>query len=138
MYCKNCGAQIDDNARFCSVCGHEQVTDNVKEPIELSPAIMDAKDRLANQILTWGILSIAFATTFWLSLLGFIFSFVAKSKVRMYECNFGPVSYRSKVGRDLAKAGFIVGLIFTIFCAIYLFIILIAIIAEIAMISQAF
>ena len=138
MYCKNCGAQINDNARFCSACGYEQVADNVKEPIDLSPALADAKDRLANQILTWGILSLAFATTFWLSLLGFIFSFVAKSKVGLYERNFGPVSYRSKVGRDLAKAGFIVGLIFTILSAIYFFIVLIAIIAEIAMLSQVF
>ena len=24
MYCKNCGAQIDDNSRFCSHCGARQ------------------------------------------------------------------------------------------------------------------
>ena len=136
MICKNCGAQMDDNAIFCSACGHEYVHEPVKEPTNIDTAYQAAKDRLSNQILTWGILSIAFASTFWLSLIGLIFSFVTKSKVKQYTTHIGPVSYKSKVGRDLGKAGFIVGLIFTILSALYFSLIIVAIIAEIALLSQ--
>jgi uncharacterized membrane protein YvbJ len=108
MICKNCGAQMDDNAIFCSACGHEYIHEPVKEPTNIDTAYQAAKDRLSNQILTWGILSIAFASTFYFSLIGFIFSFVTKSKVKQYTTHIGPVSYKSKVGRDLGKAGFIV------------------------------
>lgn len=30
MYCKKCGAELPDNARFCSVCGADQETQEVK------------------------------------------------------------------------------------------------------------
>lgn len=121
---------MDDSARFCSACGHDHATEapeTVKEPLNVDPAYQEAKDRLSNQILTWGILSIAFASTFYFSLIGFIFSFVTKSKVMQYTTHIGPVSYKSKVGRDLGKAGFIVGLILTIICTLYLFILFMAI-----------
>jgi uncharacterized membrane protein YvbJ len=127
MICKNCGAQMDDSAIFCSACGHEYVHEPVKEPTNIDTAYQAAKDRLSNQILTWGILSIAFASTFYFSLIGLIFSFVTKSKVKQYTTHIGPVSYKSKVGRDLGKAGFIVGLILTIIYALYLFILFIGI-----------
>ncbi len=32
MYCKNCGAQIDDNSRFCSHCGARQGLLDSPEP----------------------------------------------------------------------------------------------------------
>lgn len=127
MYCKNCGAKIDDNARFCSDCGHEQI--RVQEDINFSSDFEAAKDQLSSQILTWGILSLAFSCTFILSLLGLIFSFVAKGKVKTYVRQFGPVEYRSRVGRDLSTAGLIVGLILSILCALYLFALLMIIVA---------
>lgn len=139
MFCKNCGAQMEDNARFCSACGHEhspESPENVKEPINLDPTFEEAKRRAANQILTWGIVSIAMVNTCWLALLGFIFSFVVKSKVKTYERFFGPVSHQAKVGRDLGKAGFIAGLILSILVTIYFFFIIVAAIAEIMLISQ--
>ncbi len=123
MYCRYCGAHIEDTARFCSACGHETVAETVKKPVNPDSARDEAKSRLANQILTWGILSLAFSCTFIFSLLGFIFSFVAKSKVNKYVRQFGQVEYRSRVGRDLSTAGFIVGLILTIFASMYLFVI---------------
>lgn len=71
------------------------------------------KSSLSTAILVWGILSLAFSVTS-LSLLGFIFSFVAKSKVKRYLTLYGEPEGRANVGRGLAKAGFIVGLIMTI------------------------
>lgn len=32
MYCKNCGAQIDANARFCPECGFSQTSDSTYTP----------------------------------------------------------------------------------------------------------
>ncbi len=122
MYCRYCGAQIEDTARFCSACGQEQM--RAQEDIKFSSDFEAAKDQLSSQILTWGILSLAFSCTFIFSLIGFIFSFVAKSKVKMYVRQFGQVEYRSRVGRDLSTAGFIVGLILTILASMYLFVII--------------
>ena len=35
MYCKKCGAQLDDNALFCSNCGEKCLADiNITEPSE--------------------------------------------------------------------------------------------------------
>lgn len=88
-------------------------------------ATEEKKNDLAGSTLKWGILSLAFSTTFFLSLLGFIFSFVAKARAREYVRLFGEVEGRSRVGRDLGTAGFIVGLILTIFSALYFLLIFI-------------
>lgn len=77
------------------------------------------KSDLAGSILTWGILSLAFSCTSLLSLLGFIFSFTVKSRVGEYLRLYGPLEGRASVGRGLGKAGFIVGLIMTIFWVLY-------------------
>lgn len=140
MYCKNCNNQLNDNPRFCPFCGQEQEAP-ASEGAPVAPeqtdlygssyeqATEEKKDELAGATLKWGILSLAFSTTFFLSLLGFIFSFVAKAKAREYVRLFGEVEGRSRVGRDLGTAGFIVGLILTILSALYWLLIFIVVLA---------
>ena len=68
--------------------------------------------------LKWGIISLVFAATGCLSLLGFIFSFIAKSKALAYERTFGVLEGKARVGRILGKVGFGVGLAYTLYFGI--------------------
>lgn len=81
------------------------------------------KDSLAGQVLTWGILSLAFAGSGCLALLGFIFSFTAKRKANEYLRTFGALEGRARVGHILGRVGFGVGLGMTIFWGVYVTII---------------
>lgn len=37
MYCRNCGAQIDDNAKFCQSCGHATDVQQHPQPAQNQP-----------------------------------------------------------------------------------------------------
>lgn len=122
MFCKNCGRQLDENENVCPVCG----TVNGGETAATAPTLEygynavneaneELKNSMAGQALTWGILSLAFSASGCLSLLGFIFSFIAKSKALAYERTFGILEGKAKVGRILGKVGFGVGLGMTIY-----------------------
>jgi hypothetical protein len=121
MFCKNCGRQLDEGETLCPACGTVNATeatdtaataeygyDTVNEQL---------KDEMAGTALKWGIISLAFAASGCLSLLGFIFSFIAKSKALAYEQAFGVLEGRAKVGRILGKVGFGLGLGLTIYMA---------------------
>ena len=135
MFCKNCGRQLDENENVCPVCG----TVNGGETAATSTleygydAVTEANEQLKNgmagQALTWGILSLAFSASGCLSLLGFIFSFIAKSKALAYEQTFGVLEGKARVGRILGKVGFGVGLGMTIYMAL---VFVIAVAAELA------
>ena len=126
MFCKNCGRQLDENENVCPVCG----TVNGGETAATSTleygydAVTEANEQLKNgmagQALTWGILSLAFSASGCLSLLGFIFSFIAKSKALAYEQTFGVLEGTARVGRILGKVGFGVGLGMTIYMGLAL------------------
>lgn len=154
MYCKHCGAQLNDNANFCPYCGQAQSTSpqqpqqpqKAQQPqpqfqpaqpqfqqpqqptytMANDPRWEEKKSQMAGECLKWGILSLAFVVSGCLALLGFIFSFTAKKKVAEYVQYFGQVEGRARVGRDLGKAGFIAGLAMTIFWVVYFFILILA------------
>ena len=133
MFCKNCGRQLDEGETLCPACGTVNATeatataataeygyDTVNEQL---------KDEMAGTALKWGIISLAFAASGCLSLLGFIFSFIAKSKALAYEQTFGVLEGKARVGRILGKVGFGVGLGMTIYMAL---VFVIAVAAELA------
>ena len=136
MFCKNCGRQLDENENVCPVCG----TVNGGETAATSTleygydAVTEANEQLKNgmagQALTWGILSLAFSASGCLSLLGFIFSFIAKSKALAYEQTFGILEGKARVGRILGKVGFGVGLGMTIYMGFAVFVGVLAGLAE--------
>ena len=136
MFCKNCGRQLDEGENVCPVCG----TVNGGETAANSTleygydAVTEANEQLKNGMagpaLTWGILSLAFSASGCLSLLGFIFSFIAKSKALAYEQTFGVLEGKARVGRILGKVGFGVGLGMTIYMAFAVFVGVLAGLAE--------
>ena len=120
MFCKNCGRQLDEGETLCPACGtlnSGETSANTSATIEYGAPAADEslKNEKAGQALKWGILSLAFSASGCLSLLGFIFSFVAKSKALDYERSFGQLEGRAKVGRILGKVGFGLGLGMTIY-----------------------
>ena len=136
MFCKNCGRQLDENENVCPVCGTVNGGETAAAASTLEygyNAVNEANEQLksgmAGQALTWGILSLAFSASGCLSLLGFIFSFIAKSKALAYERTFGILEGKAKVGRILGKVGFGVGLGMTIYMA---FAVLVGVIAGLA------
>ena len=123
MICKHCGYEIAEGSAFCSTCG--KVVDET-ETVE-SPVSSERRDELGGRILTFGILSIAFALTFFLSFLGIIFAAVAKSMAATYAREFGETEGRATVGKNLAKPGLIVGIILTVLAVIYCFALVVSI-----------
>lgn len=130
MICKNCGTPMNDDQRFCPSCGQFQNVAPVQPnpttyhaPMGMQPdAASEAKkNSLAGSILTWGILSLVFSDTFFLSLLGFIFSFKVNSLVNEYEQMFGPTTGRARLGKIFGIVGKILGLILTILATLYFF-----------------
>ena len=125
MFCKNCGRQLDEGENICPACGTVNASETTATPnagIEYAVDAVDLanerlKDEMAGEALKWGIISLAFSASVCLSLLGFIFSFIAKGKALAYQNVFGVLEGRAKAGRILGKIGFGVGLGMTIYMA---------------------
>ena len=124
MFCKNCGRQLDEGENFCPACGTMNATETPAATAGIEYAVNDTaavnerlKEEMAGQVFKWGLLSLIFSGTVCLSLLGFIFSFIAKGKASSYETVFGEISGRAKAGRILGKIGFGLGLGMTIYIA---------------------
>ncbi len=132
MFCKNCGRQLDEGESYCPICGTVNGGESTA-PEYGAPAVdTPMKDEMAGQVLKWGILSLAFAVSGCLSLLGFIFSFTAKRRSNEYRLTFGDLEGRARVGHILGRVGFGVGLGYTIFLGVYSAIIIFAAVLSIA------
>ena len=126
MFCKNCGRQLDEGENICPACGTVNASETTATPnagIEYAVDAVDLanerlKDEMAGEALKWGIISLAFAASGCLSLLGFIFSFIAKGKALAYQNVFGVLEGRAKAGRILSKIGFGLGLGMTIYIGV--------------------
>ena len=150
MFCQNCGRQLKDGENFCPACGAMKAAEsnanaNTDFQYDLGTANIDAqysfgapssvseavKDEMAGQVFKWGLLGVIFAGTFCLSLLGFIFSIIAKNQAANFERTFGEIKGRALAGRILGRIGFGFGLGMTIFFALYIFIIFVSLLGSI-------
>ena len=131
MFCKYCGNQLPDDANFCPKCGKvtDEKTNNTNESYssyEPEPIAFEEvnqnfasiqKSEDAGSILKFSILGLAFSTV--LSLLGLIFTIVAKSKVKKFIKKYGDTEGRATVGKHLTIPGMILSIFFMIFWFIY-------------------
>lgn len=102
VYCKNCGAQMDDNASFCPKCGSEQRAANPYQNQRPRPPV-DPND---SDSIGWAILG------FLVPLVGLILFLVWSST-------------RPKSAK-MAGIGALIGVIFSIVFSIVLVVILVA------------
>jgi len=133
MYCNQCGAEIENGKNFCTVCGaplnkqgevgNSRFTNSYStygQPQYARPVNNDEGRAAAKSVLTFGILSLAFALSFILSPLGIIFGGVAKSKNSAFIQKGGIPYGPSKTGSGLSTAGIIVGIIYSVLLVIYI------------------
>lgn len=142
FFCINCGAELPTNAKFCPNCGRstEQEAPAAKNlpaedpmltpitpvisfdaPTEESPVsqfMERERSELASSIMTFGILSLAFACSVFLSLLGLIFAIVAKTKLGTYVTRFGETTGKASAGKGLSTAGLIVSIVLIAYVAL--------------------
>ena len=158
MFCPSCGKENPDGAAFCGGCGFsfEKVVPQAApvaeapvapvaaapvaaapvapvQPVYAAPeASAVGDDSLAKSIMTMGIVSIVFACTFWLSLVGIIFGAIGLSKAKKFTEQCGQLYGKAKVGRYLSLGGLIGSCVMGAIAIIYILIMVIAIVGSAA------
>lgn len=143
MFCKNCGNQLPEGAAFCATCGTKVEVQAApqqpayavpQQPVQPVPVVAPSRPQedpqlndLAKNTLIMGIIGLALSE---LGLPGLIISNIALNKAAEFEHRAGSLFGKAKVGRNLAKPGKIVGIVMTIFWAVYFLILFIAGIAS--------
>ena len=74
-----------------------------------------------------GILAAAFSCTFFLSFLGIVFGPMGLSKAKQYLTQYGSYPVKVRIGKYLSIGGLAMGIFMTIYFAIYLLGIIVAI-----------
>ena len=128
MFCNNCGANIPDGSAFCQNCGAPVASvSSAPDPYRVTPAVgpyaktVDPREReTAKSVLTFGIIALAFTCSWFLSFVGIIFAFIAFSKARAYERNFGPASGKAKVGKIFSIVSIPLSIVMTIWFVTYI------------------
>ncbi len=130
MFCKSCGTQISDSSSFCPSCGTaiSASNDNFSAP-PYTPSYVPPQPVPTTPILVFGILSLCFACTFFLSFLGIIFGAISQSKSKTALSSNGSLSGKARTGRILGKVGLILGIVMTAIFAVYFTVILLALLA---------
>ena len=99
MYCRKCGAQIDDDATFCQYCG-TSTSDTAIRPEYYVPPVNSGGYTAPPQ--TNGCAIAGFILAFFMPFIGFILSIVGISKAKK--------EYHGS-GKGLAIAGLVISLI---------------------------
>ena len=134
MICKNCGKELNDDIRFCPVCGTEQIKEApLEEPFTATEATAEVVEEPTSKKWTvfskmgkiFGIIAfvlvfipgINIATSWWLGIAGIVFSCLGrKAKTEQSEKNF-------KVGLALS----IVALVLSVVILVVYYVIIIVI-----------
>ncbi len=127
MLCKNCGASLNENVKFCPECGTprtvaapaSEASSEPKAPMYTTsaPEYTYAQPAYAqavpyedpSPILTWGIVGLICAFIF--NVLGIIFSAIAISKAKHYADRYGVLPDQARTGRGLGLAGLIISIL---------------------------
>ena len=149
MFCKYCGNELTEEARFCNKCGkiidnestQEEKTDkefdffsDANEPVQTSSKDFHnaqedkAKEKAGEEILKFSILGLAFGSTFFLSFLGIIFSYIARGKIKRYKRKYGETNGRASVGKGLNIGGMIlswISMAYIVFYIIYIIVVVV-------------
>lgn len=132
MFCPNCGTNAPDGAKACPNCGtflNAQPEAPVYQEAPAQQPIYNAAPVSTvvyntTQILVFGILALALAGS--TGIVGIIFGILTKKKVNEYLGLGGQLTGKAKVGSILGKVGLILGIVMTVFWAIYITVIIIA------------
>lgn len=115
MFCKNCGAQINNGVSFCPACGAQQTPIYRKDdrqyaqPVYVQPSVDPRVLSYAGKALTFGILGLVFC---FVPILGLIFCIAAKRNASAAK------KYGNGIAPGGASAGNVLGTIGLVFAII--------------------
>ena len=113
MFCTKCGRELDEGESYCPSCRAMTASEpSALHDISTEAAKDQLKNEMADDAFKWGIVSLVCSL---LGLLGFIFSFIARSKAFAYRKTFGVLEGRAKTGHILGRIGFAIGLCYLVF-----------------------
>ena len=84
------------------------------------PLVTEKQKNDANQLFVWGIIGLAFSSSFYLSFLGIIFSSIARKKAKAYIARYHVIYGKAKVGNILSKIGLPLGIGVTVLFILYI------------------
>ena len=143
MFCPNCGAEVSDNAAFCTNCGTKlekapeeikaaPIYDAAEVPVAPTPTeamlnadyntpapvapVEPAADN-STAILTLGIIATAVSE---FGIPGIIVGAIGRKKAKKFIDDNVMIFGKAKVGSILANVGIIVGIVMTVFWALYI------------------
>ena len=130
MFCKHCGNEISETDNFCPKCGKTQgdevsayqVYTPVEEKIyslEKQDTFNEEKSKQSKSILILSIVGLAISLSGAASIVGFIISCIAKSKIGSYLMVYDEPDARVRVGKGLSTGGIIAGIVYTILYIVY-------------------
>lgn len=107
---------MNDNQRYCSQCGAVIIGE---EGNVSSVSSYVGPMGSTTPTLVFGILGLSFSCSFCLSILGIVFSIIGLCKANRAVDIIGNTSRKVNIGRRLAIAGLIVGIITTVLFVVY-------------------
>lgn len=128
MFCKYCGNELPDGTTFCPNCGKDdtpavieenKVETNCDQSLEYTIDIKEEiitdhrRDSMASDILKFAIMGLAFGSSFYLSVIGLIFSIISRVKLKKYLKIYDQTDGKATVGKHISLAGLIVCIAFT-------------------------
>ena len=141
MFCKFCGNELSEGANFCTKCGKVVSREDIPEvsvsaPVETEYEYVPyeepydpERDSKGGSILKFAILGLAFACSFYLSVVGLVFSIIARGKVRRYLARYGETQGRATVGKHLSVAALVTSIVFTAILTTLVIIMIISVLA---------
>lgn len=111
----------------------QPVTPVYAQPTPVAPMGMPmgpSDPGLATNILVMGIVAVATACTVWFGFLGIIFGIIGLNKAKKFTEECGQLFGKAKVGKYLSLGGLIAGSCVTAYVVLYIFMAIIAVIAE--------
>lgn len=84
------------------------------------PLVTEEQKHDTNDLFVWGIIGLAFSSSFFLSFLGIIFSSIARKKAKAYIARYKTIYGKAKVGNILSKIGLPLGIGLTVLCILYI------------------
>ena len=120
MFCKYCGNELPNDAKFCARCGkvsafiadNEEVqnaddaqTVQSEETATASETVKEEKCG-AKGALVFSILALAFGITFFLSPIGLVFLIISKKKLNRYKAKYGITKGKALAAKIINIIGF--------------------------------
>ena len=121
MFCRNCGASVDDHAQFCPNCG-TSITESIPNVPETVPNPQPVVEQPVNDngfsltLMIFAIVGVSFGCNPYTSVIGIVFSAIARGMYRKfinagYQVGGQNLTGKAKVSGIFAKVGQIVSLV---------------------------